>query len=81
MLHLTKSGPSARERRLEDENRDLRDQLTALTERLADLQTANERMYADDYNTTGGPRFDKRQTFPDNPPRKLGTLPLKGGTA
>jgi len=80
MLHLTKAGPSATERRLESENRGLRDQLAALTDRLSELQTANERLYASDYDTTGGPRFDMSQPFGSEPARKLGTLWMKGGT-
>lgn len=80
MLNFTRSGPTQRELQLEAENRDLRDQLVALTERLAGVQTANERMYAADYDTTGGPRFDPAQPFGSLPKRTLGTLWLKGGT-
>lgn len=82
MLSLNKNhAPSARERRLEAENRDLRGQLAALTERLSTLQTANERMYAADYDATGGPRFDPEQPFGAEPKRSLGTLWLKGSTS
>ncbi|MBP5875710.1 hypothetical protein PV360_36960 [Streptomyces scabiei] len=80
MFSRTKS-PTARERQLEAENRRLRDQLAALTEKLADLQRANERMYADDHDATGGPRFDTQQPFGSDPKRKLGTLPVKGGAS
>lgn len=79
MLNLTKPRPTRTERRLEAENRALRDQVAALTEKLADLQRANERMYADDHDATGGPRFDPEQPFGSDPKRKLGTLFLKGG--
>jgi hypothetical protein len=77
MLNLTKPAPSARERQLEAENRDLRNHLAALTERLADLQAANEGAYREVQDATGGPRFDHRQPF-GSEPRKLGTLWLKG---
>lgn len=81
MLSFTKSGPTRRERRLETEIRRLRDQVAVLTEKLADLQRANERMYAADYDATGGPRFDPKQPFGSEPYRKLGTLPMKGGAS
>jgi hypothetical protein len=79
MLNLTKPRPTARERRLEAENRALRDQVAALTVRLEDLQRANERMYADDRAATGGAGFDKSQPVGSEPKRTLGTLWLKGG--
>ncbi|MDX3026771.1 hypothetical protein [Streptomyces scabiei] len=81
MLNLTKHRPTRTERRLEAENRALRDQVAALTEKLADLQRANERMYAGDYSATGGPRFDTQQPFGSDPKRKLGTLPVKGAAS
>ncbi|MER5909542.1 hypothetical protein ABT124_03300 [Streptomyces sp. NPDC001982] len=80
MLHFTKAGPTALERQLAAENRDLRDQLAALTERLADLQTANEGHYREQHDATGGPRFDTGQPFGSEPKPKLGALWLKGGT-
>ncbi|WP_155054536.1 hypothetical protein [Streptomyces blattellae] len=80
MLNLTKTVQGVRERRLEAENRKLREQVALLTGRLADLQSANERMYADDHDATGGPGFDPGQPFGSEPKRKLGTLWLKGGT-
>jgi hypothetical protein len=76
----TKPQPSAREQQLEAENRDLRDQLAALTERLTDAQRASEGQYRAQYEASGGPRFDTSQPFGSDP-RKLGKLWLKGGTS
>ena len=80
MLNFTRSGPTARELRVEAENRDLREQLAALTERLADLQAANEGAYRDLREATGGARFDPSKPFGSDP-RKLGTLWLKDRTS
>ncbi|MDX2749594.1 hypothetical protein PV413_03495 [Streptomyces scabiei] len=80
MFSRTKS-PTARERALEAENRKLRHQVAVLSEQLAALQRANERMYAGDYSATGGPRFDTQQPFGSDPKRKLGTLPVKGAAS
>jgi hypothetical protein len=74
MLTFAKE-PTPRARRLEAENRSLRGQLVALTERLADLQKANEGAYRELSSATGGPRFDSGQPFPADPPRRLGQLP------
>ncbi|WP_262059726.1 hypothetical protein [Streptomyces sp. STR69] len=74
MLTFAK-GPTAREQRLKAENRALRSQLSALTDRLADLQNANEGAYRELSSATGGPRFDPQQPFPADPPRRLGQLP------
>ena len=74
-------GVSAREQKLAAENRDLRDLLARLTDRLEDLQGANERMYAADYDRTGGPSVDRTQPFGSEPVRRLGTLPMKGGAS
>lgn len=76
----TSPGPSATELRLQAENRDLRDRLAALTERLADLQIANEGAYQELAIATGGARFDPAKPF-GSEPRKLGTLWLKGRTS
>lgn len=81
MLTFAKAGPTRQERELEAESRDLRDQLAALTERLHDLQGANEGAYRDLEQATGGARFDRAKPFGSEPKRKLGTLPLKGGTS
>lgn len=80
MLRFTKSELTPRERRLQAENRDLRNQVAALTERLADLQTANEGADKELRIATGGARFDPAQPFGSEPKRTLGTLWLKGGT-
>jgi len=80
MLRFTKSELTPRERRLQAENRVLRDQLAALTKQLAGLQTANEGAYRELSIATGGPRFDPTQPFGSEPKRTLGTLFLKGGT-
>lgn len=74
MLTFAK-GPTAREQRLEAENRTLRSQLSALTDRLADLQTANEGAYRELSCATGGPRFDPSRPFGAEAPRPLGQLP------
>jgi hypothetical protein len=79
MLNLTRSGPTWTERRLEAENRRLREHLAVLTDRLSELQRANEGAYAADYDKSGGPRLDIEQPFGSLPSRKLGTLWLKGG--
>ncbi|MEU1596164.1 hypothetical protein ABZ468_25725 [Streptomyces sp. NPDC005708] len=81
MLNFTRGGPTAKELQLTAENRDLRDQLAAATERLVELQAANEGHYRQQYDATGGPRFDKGQPFGSEPKRKIGTLWLKGGTS
>ncbi|MET9081396.1 hypothetical protein ABZX77_05745 [Streptomyces sp. NPDC004237] len=82
MLRATwSSGTSTRELRLAAENRSLRDLLATLTDRLEDLQRANERMYAADYDRAGGPSFDRSQPFGSEPARPLGTLPMKGGAS
>lgn len=80
MLRFTKSELTPRERRLQAENRVLRDQLAELTKRLAELQTANEGAYRELSAATGGARFDPTQPFGSEPKRTLGTLWLKGGT-
>lgn len=67
--------PTAREQRLAVEVQRLQGQVAALTERLADLQTANEGAYRELSCATGGPRFDPEQPFPAESPRRLGQLP------
>ena len=79
MLHLTKQG-TVRERQLEDEVRRLHAQLAALTGRLEALQAANEGHYRAQYDTTSGPLLDRTRPFGAEPPHKLGTLFMKGGT-
>ncbi|MFI6248986.1 hypothetical protein [Streptomyces sp. NPDC051016] len=82
MLRATWSaGPSTREQQLAAQNRDLHDLVAKLTDRLEDLQRANEQMYAADYDQTGGPAFDRAQTFGSEPARRLGTLPMKGAAS
>ncbi|MFJ2477068.1 hypothetical protein ACIOWI_29535 [Streptomyces sp. NPDC087659] len=61
--------------RLQAENRQLRETVAALDTQLVQLQTANERMYADDYDATGGPCFDPKQPFPTPPPPNPGQTP------
>lgn len=72
---------SAREQRLEAENRELRRLLAQLTDRLEELQRANEQTYAAEYDRTGGPCFDPSQPFGTDPQRALGTLPMRGGAS
>ncbi|MGW1001747.1 hypothetical protein [Streptomyces sp. NPDC002520] len=79
MLDAFKRTETANERRLKAENRDLRNQLAALAERLADLQAANEGHYRAQYDAAGGPRFDRRQTFPSQPKPAPAGWGLKGG--
>ncbi|MFI1767472.1 hypothetical protein ACH41H_36235 [Streptomyces sp. NPDC020800] len=43
------------------------DRIRQLEQRLAGLQTANEGHYRAQYDATGGPGFDPRQTFPSQP--------------
>lgn len=74
-------GASAREQKLEAENRGLRELLAQLTDRLENLQHANEQSYAAEYDRTGGPCFDPSQTFGTDPQRPLGTLPMSGGAS
>ena len=74
---FAKAGPTLREQRLEAENRSLRAQLAALSDRLTDLQQANEGAYRELELATGGARFDTEQPF-GRESRKLGTLWLKG---
>ncbi|MFD7793570.1 hypothetical protein [Streptomyces sp. NPDC059759] len=64
-----------REQELLVENRSLRAIAAALTERLEDLQRANEGAYRELAAATGGPRFDTAQPFPAEPSRPLGHLP------
>ncbi|MGP4085444.1 hypothetical protein [Streptomyces sp. KR55] len=80
MLNLVKAAQTARERRLESENRRLRNQVASLNERLTQLQAANEGHYRAQYDATGGPQFDTAQPFGHEPKRRLGTLWMKGGT-
>ncbi|MCI3277475.1 hypothetical protein [Streptomyces cylindrosporus] len=70
--------PSSREKELQAENRDLRELVAKLTDRLDMLQTANEGAYKELSIATGGPRFDPAQPFGTDPKRKLGTLFMKG---
>lgn len=64
-----------REQELLAENRGLRALTALLTERLEELQRANEGAYREAAAATGGPRFDAAQPFPAEPPRQLGHLP------
>ncbi|MEU9208489.1 hypothetical protein AB0D27_11180 [Streptomyces sp. NPDC048415] len=57
------------------ENRLLRELVAQLTDRLDDLQRANEGAYRELAEATGGARFDPSQPFPPGPPRMLGQLP------
>lgn len=79
MLLFTKTPrqPSAKERQLEAEVRDLRSLVAALSDRLDDAQRANEGAYRELELATGGARFDPGQPF-GSEPRKLGRLWLKG---
>jgi hypothetical protein len=79
MLSFAMAGPTRREQRLEAENRRLRAQLAALSDRLSDLQHANEGAYRELEMATGGARLDTEQPFGQES-RKLGTLWLKGRT-
>jgi hypothetical protein len=63
------------EQQLAAENRRLRALNAALTERLEGLQRDNEGAYRDLAAATGGARFDSKQQFPPEPPRKLGQVP------
>lgn len=54
---------AAENRRLLAENIRLAEQVRQLSDRLEDLQRLNEAAYRDAYDTSGGPRFDKRQPF------------------
>lgn len=65
------------EDRLRAENRLLKRQALLLQERLAEQQAANERAYANDYDRSPGPGLDPAQPFGTEPPRKLGTVPVK----
>ncbi|WP_435610930.1 hypothetical protein [Streptomyces sp. C10-9-1] len=58
---------------LEAEIRRLRALLHRQQQLLDDYQAANERMYRQDYDRSGGPRF--HQPAAEEPPRALGTLP------
>lgn len=55
-------------------HRQLRDALAraaALDERLRHMQDANEAIYRDDYDATGGPHFDTAQPFGSVPRGRL----------
>ncbi|MFF0139736.1 hypothetical protein ACFYRN_25190 [Streptomyces sp. NPDC005227] len=75
MTHDYADSKDDREQALMRENRGLRALAALLTERLEDLQGANEGAYRELAAATGGPRFDPAQLFPAEPPRPLGHLP------
>jgi len=68
----------AREARLRLQLAAEKHRVRLLEQRVADLQAANEGAYRELEQATGGARFDKDRPF-GREPRKLGSLPLKGG--